>query len=204
MIAIISGKIVNAWKVNPNVWLFKLKQYLSSFGLPQLHWEIFGGNAFILKVEQVQEALWTAICIKAIFRQVASLDVSLTIGIGTEDNQGPYLRGHEGSAYQHSRWQMEEPIPKQANFRLYSPWQAFDRQFNLLLEFALVNMSSWSVVEAEIVELCIVFPEKSQQEIADWLQIKQSAVSQRKKRAHFELLQQLNQHYKTELNTILP
>lgn len=198
MIAIISGKILNAWKVNPNVWLFKLKQYLSSFGLPQLHWEIFGGNALLLKVA-AQDALWTAVCIKAIFRQVPELDIALTIGLGAEIQTGASLRGGSGTAYIYSNWQTEERIPKQATFVLRSDNAAFDRQFNLLLEFALVSMNAWSVLEAEIAELSIIFPEKSQQEIADWLRIKQSAVSQRRKRAHFDLLAQLNQYYKNEL-----
>ncbi|WP_129021038.1 RNA polymerase sigma factor sigma-70 region 4 domain-containing protein [Edaphocola flava] len=201
MIAIISGKILNAWKVNPNVWLFKLKQYLSSFGLPPLHWEIFGGNALLLKVA-AQDALWTAICIKAIFRQVPDLDVALSIGLGTEEQTGSSLRNGAGTAYDYSNWKAEERIPKQATFALQSANTSFDRQFNLLLDFALVSMNEWSVLEAEIVELSIIFPEKSQQEIADWLRIRQSAVSQRRKRAHFDLLVQLNQYYKNELTTI--
>lgn len=201
MIAIISGKILNAWKVNPNVWLFKLKQYLSSFGLPQLHWEIFGGNALLLKVA-AQDALWTAICIKAIFRQVPELDIALAIGLGTEAQTGSSLRNGTGTAYDYCNWQAEERIPKQATFALQSANPSFDRQFNLLLHFALASMNEWSVLEAEIVELSIIFPEKSQQEIADWLRIRQSAVSQRRKRAHFDLLAQLNQYYKNELTTI--
>lgn len=196
MIAIISGKIVNAWQVNPNTWLFKLKQYLNSFGAAPESWEIFGGNAFLLKVPQAREALWTATCIKAIFRQIPLLDVSLTIGIGTEDAAGKTLREHSGSAYAHSRWDTEDPIPRQSSFSLQSPSAPFDTQMNLLLDFALVTMNGWSQVEAEIAELCIVFPEKNQQEIADWLQIKQSAVSQRRKRAHFDLVRKLNEHYK--------
>lgn len=201
MIAIISGKILNAWKVNPNVWLFKLKQYLSSFGQPQQHWEIFGGNALLLKVA-AEDALWTAVCIKAIFRQVPDLDIALTIGLGTELQAGSSLRNSTGSAYDYSNWQAEERIPKQATFTLHSAEPDFDRQFNLLLDFALISMNEWSVLEAEIAELSIIFPEKSQQEIADWLRIRQSAVSQRRKRAHFDLLSQLNQYYKNELTKI--
>lgn len=199
MIAIISGKIQNAWKVNPNVWLFKLKQYLSSFGLPLLHWEIFGGNALLLKTDAA-DALWTAICIKAIFRQVPELDISLSIGLGTEMQLGTSLRGSTGSAYTYSNWQAEPP--RQTTFTLRSEHPGFDRQFHLLLDFASVSMNDWSVLEAEIVELSIIFPEKSQQEIADWLQIRQSAVSQRRKRAHFDLLLRLNQYYKDQLNII--
>lgn len=200
VIAIISGKIQNAWKVNPNVWLFKLKQYLSSFGLPLLHWEIYGGNALLLKADAA-DALWTAICIKAIFRQVPELDIALSIGLGTEAVQGPSLRSSAGSAYTYSNWQAAS-MPRQATFKLQSAHPGFDQQFHLLLDFASVSMNDWSVLEAEIVELSIIFPEKSQQEIADWLQIRQSAVSQRRKRAHFDLLLRLNQYYKNQLNTI--
>ncbi|RQO32262.1 hypothetical protein DBR32_01240 [Taibaiella sp. KBW10] len=196
MIAIISGKIVHAWQVNPNTWLFKLKQYFNSFGAAPVTWEIFGGNAFLLKVRNPAEALWIAFCIKAIFRQIPLLDISLSVTIGTEDTEGKTLRTSTGNIYSQTHWETEDPIPKQALFTLSSPSEPFDRQLNLLLEFALINMNSWSMAEAEMAELCIVFPEKNQQEIADWLQIKQSAVSQRKKRAHFDLIQKLNEYYK--------
>lgn len=199
MIAILSGTIINAWKVNPNAWLFKLKQFLSSFGSTPEQWEIFGGNAFLLKIRHPEEALFIAMIIKAIFRQVEDLDVALSIGIGDEERAGKTLRESSGTAYERARQHTGEKIPKKAAIKIHSPHPPADEALNLLLEFAMINMNEWSLAEAEIVELCLLFPEKSQQELADWLRIKQSAVSQRRARAHLDLLLKLDAHYRRSL-----
>lgn len=200
MIAVLSGKIINAWKVNPNVWLLKLKQFLGAFGSTPARWEIFGGNAFLLKIDHPEEALFVGIIIKAIFRQVAGLDVALSIGIGDEDRTGNTLRESSGTAFERAQWSTTDKLPKKATMKIYSDLPEVDEAVNLLLAFALINMNDWSLAEAEIVELCLLFPEKSQQELAAWLRIKQSAVSQRRARAHLDLLLELDAYYRTCFN----
>lgn len=196
MVAIISGKIVDAWKANPNTWLYKLKQLFLSFGESPTHWEIFGGNAFLLKIKYPEEAVFIGMIIKAIFRQVSDLDVAIDIGIGAEDEAGKTLRTSTGSAFQLSQWDNQENNFKKAHFRVHLQNEELVETLNLLLEIASVNMDSWSVAEAEVVELCLLFPEKNQQEIAEWLRIKQSAVSQRRGRAHLDLLLKVDSFYR--------
>lgn len=202
MIAVISGKIVNSWKVNPNAWLFKLKQFFVSFGDTPLKWEIFGGNAFLLRVNYPEESLFVAIIIKAIFRQVEDLDIALRIGIG--DATAPYesLRKMKGSAIRYTQWDESDKIPQKPAMTFHTGQELLDREFNLLLEFALLNMNQWSQAEAEIVELCMLFPEKNQQELAEWLRIRQSAVSQRRSRSQLELLLRLDQYFRTKIKTL--
>lgn len=202
MIAVISGKIVNSWKVNPNAWLFKLKQFFGSFGDTPLKWEIFGGNAFLLRINYPEESLFVAIIIKAIFRQVEDLDIALTVGIG--DVKEPYesLRKMHGTAINHTQWDESDKIPQKPAMLFHTGQELLDREFNLLLEFALLNMNQWSQAEAEIVELCMLFPEKNQQELAEWLRIKQSAVSQRRSRSQLELLLRLDQYFRTKIKAL--
>lgn len=202
MIAVISGKIVNSWKVNPNAWLFKLKQFFASFGDTPLKWEIFGGNAFLLRLNYPEESLFVAIIIKAIFRQIEDLDIELRIGIG--DTVEPYeaLRKMKGTAISYTQWDKSDKIPQKPALLLHTGNELFDKEFNLLLEFALLNMNQWSLAEAEIVELCMLFPEKNQQELAEWLRIRQSAVSQRRSRSQLDLLLRLDQYFRMKINTL--
>ena len=62
-------------------------------------------------------------------------------------------------------------------------------------------MDDWSVVSAEIVTLALDYPQFSQKEIAQRLGIKQSAVSQRLKRARLDLVLDVLSYYK-ELITV--
>ena len=196
MIAIIRGHIHNAWKANPHDWLYKLKQYFSIFGDYPSGWEIFGGNEFLIKIKEPEEALFAAFCIKAIFKQVAPLDVRLHLRVGEETQPSKEkIRENTGSAY------LFESSQK-GNLHIQTDNEDFDHIINLLLSLALLEMDRWSVVDAEIAELLIIFPEKSQQELADWLKIKQSAVSQRRKRIHFELLEDINAYFRKEISQI--
>lgn len=203
MIAVISGRIVNSWKVNPNAWLFKLKQFFASFGDTPLKWEIFGGNAFLLRLNYPEESLFVAIIIKAIFRQVEDLDIEIKIGIGEAEASYEALRKMKGTAISYTRWDESDKIPQKPAMLLCTGNELFDREFNLLMEFALLNMNQWSLAEAEIVELCMLFPEKNQQELAEWLRIRQSAVSQRRSRSQLDLLLRLDQYFRTKIKTLL-
>jgi len=188
--------------VNPNAWLFKLKQFFASFGDTPLKWEIFGGNAFLLRVNYPEESLFVAMIIKAIFRQVEDLDIELRIGIGTTEEPYEALRKMKGTAISYTEWDKSDKIPQKPAMLLHTGNELFDREFNLLLEFALLNMNQWSLAEAEIVELCMLFPEKNQQELAEWLRIRQSAVSQRRSRSQLELLLKLDQYFRKKINTL--
>jgi hypothetical protein len=202
LIAVISGKIVNSWTVNPNVWLFKLKHFFGSFGGTPHAWEIFGGNAFLLKVSHPEECLFVGLIIKAIFKQFSDIDIALDIGIGTETNIGSSLRTNEGTAYDNCNWRNTAAILKKPHFNIITSNKQLDENMHLLLAFASQNMNTWSHAEAEVVELCLLFPEKSQQELAEWLRIKQSAISQRKARAQLDLLLKLDQYFRNQCSIL--
>ena len=75
-----------------------------------------------------------------------------------------------------------------------------DNTLNLVFKLALEFMDNWSVVSAEIVALSLQNPDSSQQELADVLKIKQSAVSQRLKRAKADLVFEVLNFYDTTIN----
>nr|WP_245224659.1 sigma factor-like helix-turn-helix DNA-binding protein [Pseudozobellia sp. WGM2] len=63
-------------------------------------------------------------------------------------------------------------------------------------------MDDWSPVSAEIVVLALDNPDASQTEIAKRLNIQQSAVSQRQKRARLDLVHQLLAYYSKTLKEL--
>jgi predicted transcriptional regulator len=75
-----------------------------------------------------------------------------------------------------------------------------DRTLNLIFKLAMDFMDNWSTVSAEIVAMAFENPGASQQEIAERLHIRQSAVSQRQKRARLDLVMELLDYYEQSLN----
>jgi predicted transcriptional regulator len=63
-------------------------------------------------------------------------------------------------------------------------------------------MDDWSSVSAQMVSLALAKPNVSQQEVADQLKIRQSAVSQRLKRARMDLVLDLLAYYDENLKHI--
>jgi predicted transcriptional regulator len=64
-----------------------------------------------------------------------------------------------------------------------------------MIKLALNFMDEWTSVSAEIIAIALANTKISQQDIAEQLNIKQSAVSQRQKRARLDLVQELLSYY---------
>lgn len=194
MIAIITGDIINSEHHNSSEWIDALKDYFSRFGPSPMNWEIYRGDEFQLKVTQ-KNALLTAIRIKALFKSIKDLDVRMGIGIGLETYIGSGVSESNGPAYQRSGRKLESIKDGKVNLIIATGNEFYDRTLNLMLQLALDFMDNWSVVSAEIMALVLDNPEASQKEIAKKLGIKQSAVSQRLKRARLDLILNLLAYY---------
>ncbi len=198
MIAIITGDIINSDQYKVSDWMVGLKSYLSSLGKTPKDWDIYRGDEFQLKVDPVK-ALKVAIEIKSMIKQFKGLDVRMAIGIGDESYSGEGISESNGSAYQFSGRTFETLKQQKLNLAIATLDKNTDATLNLIFKLTLEFMDSWSIVSAEIVALALQRPECSQQEMADMLQIKQSAVSQRMKRAKVELVFEVLNFYE---NTI--
>jgi len=75
MLAIITGDIINSGDYNSTEWLPLLKDYFNTFGPSPMHWEIYRGDEFQLKVTDVN-ALFTAIRIKAMLKSLSLIHIS--------------------------------------------------------------------------------------------------------------------------------
>ncbi|WP_047245111.1 SatD family protein [Maribacter thermophilus] len=201
MIAIITGDIVNSENHPSSEWMDILKEYFSRFGPAPMNWEIYRGDEFQLKVTQ-ENALLVAIQIKAILKSIKGLDVRMGIGIGLETYIGSGVSESNGPAYQRSGRKLESLKDSKVNLSIATGNEFYDRTLNLMLRLALDFMDDWSVVSAEIIALVLDEPNASQKEIAKKLGIKQSAVSQRLKRARLNLVLDLLDYYEKQIKEI--
>ncbi len=195
MIAIITGDIINSENHPSAQWMDLLKDYFKEFGASPMNWEIYRGDEFQLKVTE-KNALFTAIRIKAMLKTIKGLDVRMGIGIGLETYIGTGVTESNGPAYQRSGRNFETLKESKVNLSIATGEKEHDRTLNLMLQLALDFMDNWSVVSAEIVTLSLDYPHYSQKEIAQQLGIKQSAVSQRLKRARLDLVLDVLSYYK--------
>lgn len=201
MIAIITGDIINSENHPSSEWMDILKEYFSRFGPAPMNWEIYRGDEFQLKVTQ-ENALLVAIQIKAILKSIKGLDVRMGIGIGLETYIGSGVSESNGPAYQRSGRKLESLKDSKVNLSIATGNEFYDRTLNLMLRLALDFMDDWSVVSAEIIALVLDEPNASQKEIAKKLGIKQSAVSQRLKRARLNLVLDLLDYYEKQIKEI--
>ncbi|MEP2687275.1 SatD family protein [Maribacter dokdonensis] len=200
MIAIITGDIINSENHPSSEWIGMLKNYFNQFGDSPMNWEIYRGDEFQLKVTE-KNALFTAIRIKSMLKTIKGLDVRMGIGIGLETYIGTGVTESNGPAYQRSGRNFETLKESKVNLSIATGEAKNDRTLNLMLRLALDFMDDWSVVSAEIVTLVLDNPHSSQKEVAQMLGIKQSAVSQRLKRARLDLVLEVLAYYKELITT---
>ncbi len=196
-VAVLTGDVKGSGNFDTALWLPSLRDFLSRYGDSPSDWEIYRGDEFQLRLPP-EEALFTAIRIKALLRSIKGLDLRLSIGLGDEDFRAGRVSESNGSAYQRSGRTFERLKQERISLALNSGHPQKDAAFNLILRLALEFMDYWSPVSAEIIALVMDQPEAAQREIAEALQIQQSAVSQRLKRAKKELVMDILDHYQNQ------
>ncbi len=201
MTAIITGDIINSENAKASEWIPILKTYLSTIGETPTDWEIYRGDEFQIKTSP-SEALRTAIQIKTLIKSIKGLDVRIGIGVGDETFKGKTVSESNGTAYQNSGRIFETLKEQKLNLAFASHDKEYDQTLNLILKLGLEFMDNWTIVSAEIVALALQQPKASQKEIAAQLFIKQSAVSQRQKRARLEMVLEILTYYNTTIEHI--
>lgn len=201
MIAIITGDIINSRGHNSMEWMAKLKSCLTQWGDTPSAWEIYRGDEIQLRIK-VKDALFAAIQLKALIKSIKGLDIRMGIGVGSETYIGAGVSESNGTAYQRSGRTLEELKENKVTLMFTSSDEEYNKTMNLILKLASDFMDDWSPVSAEMAFLSLSCPNESQQNLAEQLNIKQSAVSQRKKRARLNLVEDLLAYYEQSINTI--
>ncbi|MFV5688272.1 hypothetical protein ACM55M_06565 [Flavobacterium sp. ZT3R25] len=198
MISIITGDIVNSRKLPSKIWIEGLKKLLNTNGKNPSEWEIYRGDEFQLEVTNPEEALLSALQIKA-YLKTLKLDARMSIGFGDKTYKAKKISESNGSAFIRSG-QLFETLKKQkTTLAINTGNPDFDTEINLMLRLGLTFMDNWLVQSAEFVLIAIENESLSQEEIGVKLGINQAAVSRRRKRAQFDLVLELDNHFRKKI-----
>lgn len=195
MIAIITGDIINSQKTESQQWLPSLKQLLTNWGETPQFWEVYRGDEFQLKCS-ITEAFIKALTIKSLIKGFEELDVRIAIGIGEETFHSEKITESNGSAYVNSGRLLSEIKNEGRTLAVQTQNDKLNRDLNMLLKWASIDFDNWTVATAEIIHQLLTNPNFTQEELAKNLNISQSSVSQRIKRANFDLITETNEYFR--------
>jgi len=201
MIAIITGDIINSQKSDSELWLPKLKGLLQSWSTTPENWEIYRGDEFQLKCS-VDEVFHKALLIKSLLRSFENLDVRVAIGIGNEVFLSEKITESNGSAYLNSGRLLTDIKSQGKTFAIQTEKEKVNQDLNILFKWAAIDFDNWTVATAEIIHQLLRNSELTQDELAKELNITQSSVSQRLKRANFELLQETDLYFRKKITEL--
>jgi len=200
MTSVITADIIGSRQQSEH-WVNNLKKILAPLGNTPSQWEIYRGDEFQIEVTNSEDALLTAILIKAQLRAIKS-DARMSIGFGDKTHNAERISESNGSAFIHSGELFETLKKQKVTLALRTGSTDFDEKFNLMLQLALTFMDSWLVQSAEFVALAIENPTLSQEELGQKLGINQAAVSRRQKRAQFDLVMNLDRYFRTQIKQL--
>ena len=81
MTSVITGDIIGSRQQTSKHWVEDLKTILSRFGATPSQWEVYRGDEFQIEIKNPEEALLSAILIKAHLKAI-KLDARMSIGFG--------------------------------------------------------------------------------------------------------------------------
>jgi hypothetical protein len=214
MIAILTGDIIHSSKLkDPDLWLQPLKTYFNEWGNTPSKWEIFRGDSFQLEIDDPALALQAALHIKAIIKSVSSdkdtkrtsvIDVRMAIGIGDKTHDASNISESNGSAFINSGQRFESLKKEKSTLAIKSPWSSFDKEMNLIIKLASIQMDSWSISSGELMQSILSKPNHNQQQIGKELGIEQNSVSGRYKRANVDEILEMERMYRDKLKHFQP
>lgn len=199
----ITGDIVHSQSVEkPDIWLDPLKDLFSSIGESPSVWEIYRGDSFQITVPKT-DSLRIALLIKSIIKKIDSkkLDVRLAIGISEEEIIADRVSESAGEAFVYSGQLLDTLKQKKVHLGIKSPWDEFDKEFNMMFKLALIIMNSWTSNSAEVAELLFSISGITQVEIAEKLGIAQSSVNDRIKRGAIYEIMEMEKYYREKVQT---
>lgn len=201
MTSVITGDIIGSRQQKTKDWVEDLKRILSPFGETPSQWEIYRGDEFQIEIKNPEEALLSAILIKARLKAL-KLDARMSIGIGDKTYNAEKISESNGSAFIHSGELFETLKKLKVTLAIRTGDTVFDEKINLMLQLALTFMDNWLAQPAEFVAMAIENPTLSQEELGQKIGINQAAVSRRQKRAQFDLIMNLDRYFRTQIKQI--
>jgi len=201
MTSVITGDIIGSRQQNSKHWVEDLKTILSRFGATPSQWEVYRGDEFQIEIKNPEEALLSAILIKAHLKAI-KLDARMSIGFGDKTHNAEKISESNGSAFIHSGELFETLKKQKVTLAMRTGDMVFDEKINLMIQLALTFMDHWLAQQAEFVAAAIENPTLLQEELGQKLGINQAAVSRRQKRAQFDLVLQLDRYFRIQIKQL--
>lgn len=199
----ITGDIVDSQSVEkPEIWLEPLKDLFSTIGESPSVWEIYRGDSFQIAVP-LEDSLRMALLIKSVIKKINSkkLDVRLAIGISYEEINAEKISEASSEAFVYSGQLLDTLKQKKIHLGIKSPWDEFDKEFNMMFKLALIIMNSWTNNSAEVAEILFRNSGITQVEIAEKLGIAQSSVNDRIKRGAIYEIMEMEKYYREKVQS---
>ena len=201
MISIITGDIINSRQLPSAIWIDGLKELLNTRGKNPSEWEIYRGDEFQIEITNPEEALLTALQIKA-YLKTLKLDARMSIGFGDKTYSGATISESNGTAFVRSGELFETLKKLKTTLAINSGTSDLDTEINLMLRLGLTFMDNWLAQSAEFIVVSMANKMLSQEEIGTKLGINQAAVSRRRKRAQFDLVLELDNHFRKKIKNL--
>ena len=202
--SVITGDIIKSRALkNSNPWMVPLKKVLASNGTTPKDWEIYRGDSFQVEVRNPEDAVLKALKIKATIKCNKGLDVRMAIGIGTKSFIGTKITESNGEAFINSGEKLESLKKEKQNLAIKSPWNDFDEEMNLLIRLSLIATDNWTRGAAELISILLDNQDIKQNKLAKKLKISQSSVSEKKKRAFYAEIMDLEQFYRKKIKALI-
>lgn len=198
MIAVITGDIINSQQAETKVWINKLKNLLGNWGSTPETWEIYRGDEFQFKCN-INDVFWHFLAIKSLIKSQENLDVRIAIGIGDESFLSEKITESNGTAYVHSGRLLNDLKNDGHTVAIKTTNDLLDRDLNILLKWSSKDFDNWTMATSEIIHEMIMNNDITQEDLAKKLTISQSSVSQRLKRANYDLIVETNQYFRKKI-----
>ncbi|QSW90022.1 MULTISPECIES: SatD family protein [Flavobacterium] len=201
MTSVITGDIIGSRQQESEHWVEDLKKILHPLGKTPSQWEVYRGDEFQIEITNPEDALWTAVLIKARLRALKS-DARMSIGFGNKTHNAEKISESNGSAFINSGELFETLKKQKVTLAMRTEDADLNERINLMIQLALTFMDNWLAQSAEFVALAIEYPNLSQEELGQKLGINQAAVSRRLKRSHFDLIMNLDRYFRTQIKQL--
>lgn len=201
MIAVITGDIIHSQQADTKVWITRLKDLLANWGGAPKTWEIYRGDEFQFRCN-INDAFWHFLAIKSLIKSQENLDVRIAIGLGEENFSSEKITESNGTAYVHSGRLLDDLKNNGHTVAVKTSNDSVNRDLNILLKWSSKDFDNWTMATAEIIHEMIMNRENTQESLAKKFAISQSSVSQRLKRANYELIVETNQYFKKKISEL--
>lgn len=150
--------------------------------------QIFRGDSFQILFSDAPEALRRSIQLRCWFKknpvsENKMLDARMAIGVGQVAYHGKSVLDSDGEAF-HISGRSFDVLDADEYIKIVTPDAVLNDQLNVICKLMDIIISGWTSNQAEVIFL--VLEEKTQQQIADELQVAQSAINNRIKLAKWK------------------